>query len=70
MIRVKYILEALYEALDSERKEGPMVHYVLDGVAVLIADAEESLDKIDRIGEAPLRRRLLKGRKSVLEARL
>ena len=47
-----------------------MVHYVLDGVAVLIADAEESLDKIDRIGEAPLRRRLLKGRKSVLEARL
>jgi hypothetical protein len=42
-----------------------MAEYVLEGVAALLGDAEESLEEIEWIGEAPLRRRLIKGRKPV-----
>jgi hypothetical protein len=66
VLQVKYILKALYEALTPEGQEGPMAQYVIEGVAVLLGDAENSLDEIERIGEGPLRRRLLKGPKPVL----
>jgi hypothetical protein len=65
VLQVKYILEALYQTLGPAGEEGPMAQYVLDGVAVLLGDAEESLEEIEWIGEAPLRRRLIKGRKPV-----
>jgi hypothetical protein len=65
VLQVKYILEALYQTLGLAGEEGPMAQYVLDGVAVLLGDAEESLEEIEWIGEAPLRRRLLKGHNPV-----
>jgi hypothetical protein len=65
VLQVKYILEALHQALGPAGEEGPMAEYVLKGVAALLEDAEESLEELEWIGEAPLRRRLIKGRKPV-----
>jgi hypothetical protein len=64
VLQVKYILEALYQTLGPGGEEGPMAQYVLEGVAALLNDAEESLDEIEWVSDAPWRRRLqLKGRK-------
>jgi hypothetical protein len=65
VVQVKYILEALYQTLGPEGQEGPMAQYVLEGVAALLEDAEKSLDEIECVGDASLRRRLLRGPKPV-----
>lgn len=64
VLQVKYILKALYQAVGPEGEEGPMAQYVLEGVEVLLEDAEDSLDQIEEIGSAALRARLLKPRAS------